>query len=102
MFNNIGQKIKTLAEVLCWIGITVSVLAAALLFVSGVTEGNPHAVLFGLLLVVLGPLLSWIGSFLLYGFGELVTKTSRIAEILEQRYAADENDLDDDTDDYDI
>ena len=72
-----------LAEVLCWIGITVSVLAAVLLFVSGVTEDNPHAVLFGLLLVVLGPLLSWIGSFLLYGFGELVTKTSRIAALLE-------------------
>ncbi len=83
MFNNIGRKIKMLAEVLCWIGITVSVLAAVLLFVSGVTEDNPHAVLFGLLLVVLGPLLSWIGSFLLYGFGELVTKTSRIAALLE-------------------
>ena len=29
-------------------------------------------------IIILGPLFSWIGSFLLYGFGELVEKTAHI------------------------
>lgn len=98
MFNNIGRKIKMLAEVLCWIGIILSVSIGILSLFGGIV----YFLSFGFILLFLGPLLSWIGSFLLYGFGELVVKTTRIAEILEQRYAADENDLDDDTDDYDI
>lgn len=27
MFNNIGRKIKTLAKVLCWLGIIASVIS---------------------------------------------------------------------------
>ena len=35
MFDNIGDKIKTLAKVLCWIGIVISVIAAIGFFISG-------------------------------------------------------------------
>ena len=72
MFNNIGRKIKSLAEILCWIGIFLSVIMSISVF--------KISVLFGLLVIVLGALASWIGSFLLYGFGELIEKTSDIAE----------------------
>lgn len=98
MLNNIGEKIKTLAKVLCWIGIILSVSTGILSLFGGID----YFLSFGFILLFLGPLLSWIGSFLLYGFGELIAKTTRIAEILEQRYAAEEDDLDDDLDDSDL
>lgn len=74
MFENIGGKIKTLAEIICWIGIAGSIVAGFLILMS--TEGST---LSGIFLLLGGPLFSWIGSFVLYGFGELIEKTSEIA-----------------------
>jgi hypothetical protein len=39
-------------------------------------------VISGILTIVLGSLAAWISSFLLYGFGELVENSSRIADQL--------------------
>ena len=65
MFDNIGGKIKTLALVSTIIGmVAFGIYGLALLF-SG-------AVLIGILVAGLGCLSAWIGSFLLYGFGELI------------------------------
>ena len=53
-----------LAQVVCWIGIIASVIVGlAALAVS---------ILSGLLIMGLGSLASWIGSFLTYGFGQLI------------------------------
>ena len=71
MFENIGRKIKTLAETLCWLGIVVSVLAG--LTITG------KDIIVGLLVLIIGSLCSWIGSFFAYGFGELIEKTTEIA-----------------------
>ena len=79
MFDNIGSKIKKLAKVLCWIGISVTALAgllfALLNFEALFYDGN---ILIPLGLIFLGPLLSWIGSFVLYGFGQLVENSDII------------------------
>ena len=74
MFNNIGKKIKTLAVVICWIGIVGSVLAGIIMCVS-----DEDMIIFGLLTMIAGALISWIGSFFMYGFGELIDKTAEIA-----------------------
>lgn len=68
MFDNIGAKIKMLAKVLCWIGIVASVISGIAIMAGTGSNG----VLPGLLTIVLGTLFSWIGSFVLYGFGEMV------------------------------
>ena len=34
----------------------------------------------GILVIAIGSLFSWVGSFCLYGFGELIEKTTEIAE----------------------
>ena len=70
MFDNIGSKIKILAQVICWVGIIITVIIGVFLMLEG----------FGILLIIIGPLFSWIGSFCLYGFGELIEKTAEIAE----------------------
>lgn len=67
MFNNIGGKIKIVAMTLC---IIESVISAILGLVLIVVDKSTIAT--GILLIIVGPLLAWLGSFLLYGFGQLI------------------------------
>lgn len=76
MFDNIGGKIKTTAEVFCWIGIAVSFFGGA--FCISFDYGMMGLFMF-LLVAGLGSLFSWIGSFCLYGFGELIEQTTKSA-----------------------
>lgn len=82
MFENIGGKIKTLAKVICWIGIILSLLVGVALIVTGLVAGGTNgitAVVYGVLIAVMGSFLSWIGAFVTYGFGEIVDNTRKIA-----------------------
>lgn len=79
MFDNIGGKIKMLAKVVCWIGIIVSAVIAIIMFANAVKYSNDIYTLLRLAYIILGTLLSWIGSFFTYGFGELIEKTAEIA-----------------------
>ena len=70
MFNydNIGKKIKRLAKYTCYAGIIIALsLGIALLF-SPVTRIK----IIGGLVIVFLPILAWVQSWLVYGFGELV------------------------------
>jgi len=84
MFNNIGGKIKALASVVCWIGIGASVLGGIATFAFSTTSFyrgvDLEALLAAILVMAGGALCSWIGSFLLYGYGELIDKTAQTAE----------------------
>ena len=75
MFDNIGGKIKNLATVICVIGIIASVILAIALW-SQNDKYNPTVALgFGVLIG--GCVGSWVGSFFMYGFGELIEETTR-------------------------
>ena len=83
MFNNIGAKIKVLAQVWAWIGIIVSVIVGFYLIIqgSGVHRGGGGEVVgVGIGILIGGALWSWISSWGLYGFGELIEKTTEIAK----------------------
>lgn len=75
MFDNIGGKIKSLAQVVCWIGIIASVICGFILI--GTDE---DLILLGLLIMVIGSLISWVSSFALYGFGQLIENTDELCE----------------------
>ena len=87
MFNNIGHKIQVLAKVLCWIGIICWVITGLALMAGGSSmtyrlngefvRANSGA--------GVGVLVSWIGSFLLYGFGQLVEDTHAIRANTESK-----------------
>ena len=82
MFNDIGKKIKSLARILCVLGITASVLlgAAAIVGMNSFNIPNITASLsntaYGILIAFVGSIFSWVSNFVLYGFGELVDKTA--------------------------
>lgn len=82
MFNKVGQKIKSLAKIICGIGITVSIIAATVMFsiASSVMYGGGALVGIGFVLLILGPLFSWISSFFMYGFGELIDNSDSIKQ----------------------
>ena len=71
MFNYISEKIKSMAKIFCSLGIIVSIFCAVLLFMEG-----PQ----GLIVLIVGPMFSWLGSLIMYGFGELIEKVTEIAE----------------------
>ena len=80
MFTNIGKKIKTWASVLCWLGIVCSVIAGIAMCVV-----SKDLIVSGILTIIFGALASWIGSFMVYGFGELVDNSQAIRAKLENK-----------------
>ena len=71
MFDNIGGKIKILAQIFVWIGIIASVIL-------GIILCNTDVEWLGVICIFLGPILCWISSMTLYGFGELIENSLEI------------------------
>lgn len=109
MFSNIGKKIKTLAKVMCWIGIICSILVGLFVILFGsyigefatqvsaageelqvlgavLTIAGRSSIPFGVLIMVVGSLVSWLKSFTLIGYGEIVEETAKIAANTKTEY----------------
>ena len=98
MFTNIGKKIKVLAKVLCWIGIIGGIISGISLIAVGASGagfsagyygsssfvGGGALIAVGVVMLILLPLLAWVSSFVLYGFGEMVDSTSDIKQSNEE------------------
>ncbi len=78
MFDNIGGKIKGLATFFCVSGIIASIIGGISIialdqetsrYSSGPSGG---AITIGVMIIIFGSLISWISSFVLYGFGEII------------------------------
>lgn len=74
MYEKIGSKIKVLAKVMFFIGSFGSIMAGVA-FMIDKNEFN----FIGIIILVVGIILSLATSWILYGFGELIEKTSFIA-----------------------
>ena len=73
MYDNIGRKIKGLAKAIFIAqGISMAITGIVLMCI------DEDLILYGVLTLILGPVLAWISSWLLYGFGELIDKVSNI------------------------
>ncbi|MBQ7224930.1 MAG: hypothetical protein IJX06_05205 [Clostridia bacterium] len=73
MFKNIDKKIKGVAIICTIAGCILSIIYA-------INYWSNNLILEGFLTLLFGCLFSWIGSFVLYGFGELITQTTNIAK----------------------
>lgn len=84
MFDNIGGKIKRFSEIMCGLGIGISCVAGVALIIISFISGE-NALLFlgifmGILVGVVGSLLSWVSSFVMYGFGQLIENSDILVE----------------------
>ena len=80
LFSNVGKKIKTVAVVFCWIGIIAAVLAGLAMIGVGLLmsdlEDKIAMILGGIGVALVGSVMSWLGSLVIYGFGELVDNST--------------------------
>lgn len=74
MFKNIGGKIKTLASVITCAFIILSIVSGVLIMVNDL-------VLVGILVMLVGFLLSWVSSFILYGYGQMIENSDKLVAI---------------------
>ena len=77
MFDDIGGNIKVLAKIQFCIGAVMFCIAG----ISTIYIGNIMA---GVLMIVLGILGSWIATFFVYGFGELIESTVSLNRNVER------------------
>lgn len=75
MFDNIGAKLKIVAKVFFWIGVAFCALTilGGLASAQSLQEGLV-AIISGLA----GVLVSWISSWVLYGFGQLIENSDKL------------------------
>ncbi len=75
MYSNIGGKIKLLAKA-TFIVEAIAAVIAGIVYMASDADKMP----IGTLLMIVGPIVAWVSSWLLYGFGELIDKTCDIAQ----------------------
>ena len=73
MYDNIGKKIKVLAKAVFIVEAICAIIGGIITLIT-----DEDLILFGILLLFLGPLVAWVSSWLLYGFGELIDKVGDI------------------------
>ena len=72
-FDNIGGKIKNLAKWSCWITILLIWVAAPIAFIVLVSDDwTAYLCWIPLVGAIVGPVLVWVESWVLYAFGEFV------------------------------
>ena len=74
--NDVGGKIKGLATFNTVVGMLASIALGLFVMFS-------VSFLIGLIIIIVGMLLSWVGQLVLYGFGELIFKVTRIEKELK-------------------
>ena len=79
MFDNIGGKIKAVAKVVCWFFIVISVLSGLFMIINTLDYFRIEIFATALLTMIIGSLVGWLSSLGLYGFGELIERTTEIA-----------------------
>ena len=79
MFTNIGKKIKVLAIVITVIGILMYLVVGVLIIAE--SRGRDGQVFVGIAIMIIGSLMSWLSSFILYGFGQLVDNTDILVQL---------------------
>ncbi len=89
MFDNIGNKLKNVAQVFAWLGIGASALIGIIVMAAY------EAIFLGLIIITLGCLGSWISSLGLYGFGQLIENTDKLVAQQKQPSAPKKTQLDD-------
>lgn len=91
MFDNIGNKIKGVSKFFCWLGIICSILLGILLVTAGINMPNGRVtIVIGIVIMIVGSFMSWVGSLITYGIGEMVQNSCVQTEIAVRSFQKDE------------
>lgn len=92
MYRNIGNKIKALATFISVLGIVIGLITGGVLIFFGMSQAAAGLlIIIGIPVAIVVPVLSWIGGFFMYGFGELINETSEIKRYLVSIFVSGDN-----------
>ncbi len=74
-FNNIGGKIKGLAKAAFIVEAIAAVLSGIVMFIE-----DDDMFFAAVLVAIVGPIVAWVGSWLLYGFGQLIENSDTLVK----------------------
>ena len=85
MFDHVGEKIMKAAGAICGVGIGAFIVVGIIMFLMGATRHNGAGLMLaGVVVAVFGPMLAWVVSLMVYGYGEMVNN-SRIRTELARK-----------------
>ena len=87
LFDNSGEKIKLLSVILFFINSAIWIALGIIALTRLGTKGY-----IGLIYILLGPILSWITSIMLYGFGEIISNSKKEINSLPKNNKGDFHD----------
>ena len=88
MFDNIGKKLKNLAQIICGLGIGSSIIIGVAMFIASIANGDVSLFFRGVFTSIIIFLGSWTGTFTIYGFGQLIENSDKLvknSDILVQK-----------------
>jgi hypothetical protein len=77
MFENVGQKIKNYAKAL-FVGQLILYIVGGIILIAVGVDGEEAWIFVGIALLALGWVIAWLNSVFIYGFGELIVKTTEV------------------------
>lgn len=83
MYNNIGGKIKGLAIGTFIFEAAGSIITGTILLLMGLLDGDEGLLLSGTLTTFCGPIVAWVSSWLLYGFGQLISNSDEVVSMMK-------------------
>ena len=84
MFNNIGKKIKSYAKWVCFCGIGASVIGGLRVLTEAGDAGEfVICLIIAIIIIAVGGFVSWVSSFTVYGFGQMVDNSDKLVELKE-------------------
>ena len=73
--RNVGQEIKGLSDFIRALICILFILCGLVLISQGLEAGEEIPVVIGVLVIILGLIVAWFVTLLLYGYGELIEQT---------------------------
>lgn len=83
-FDNIGGKIKVFTKWSCWISIALTWITMIILFVYLICEGLAELCWIPIVGAFVFPVITWIGCWGMYAFGELVDNSHKAVYGIDQ------------------
>ena len=78
VINNVGEKIKGAAAVICFLGIITAIMVGFSLMIT-----KEDGIIFGIIVLLSGIFSSWVLFIILYGFGQLIENSQAIRDKTE-------------------
>lgn len=84
LFDRVGRKIMGLAKAIFWIITIINLLISIYLIILAIKAESPGTAVAGIIVAIVGVIVGWLSSVLLYGYGQLIDAQQDTVEELSE------------------